>query len=739
MNDRTIIPAPGPREQGTWLDDYLPSTGIANFEPRSPLIDTGAIRGILYRQRWIVAGIVLIAAVIGLVATLLATPMYEARASVRVEPYGTQFLEGQDIAPQIASNQVFNLLATQVEVIKSRNLAKIVAENLNLGERTDLLGSNIDERRPPNMTDEQWLAEKENMAAGIIQSLVVAEVPQANWIISIGVRSSDPVLAAELANGYSDAFVASDTRNTVASNEYAQTYLQDQIERVRGELAVAEQASNAYARSNGIIVEQSSGEDGDDIVTLTNSSLVDINTRVSAARAARIEAEQRWRAIQSLPASQLPEVQTSSVMQQLIADRTGKQTELIALRQRYNDDFPEIQDILAQIRALDSQIQTIGNDIKATARSNYLVAQRQEQALENELGSLTTDSLAEQDRQVDFNVLERQADALRSQLRLLLDRFNQVNTAANAQSGRITALDAATVPGSPYAPSLFRNMAVALVLGMAFAGGLAVLRETFDTRIRSLDDVENRLGIPLLGHTPYVEESDIDYAGSNGQFGSLMEAYASIRSTIDFAMPREQNVIQLTSSQESEGKSTTAVILAELFAGMGRKTLLIDADLRRPSVASLAGLEKPKVGIVEVLLGHVDLQTAVISGLHENLDILPVGALPSNPTEIFASNQFRDFIAEYRNEYSLIILDSAPILGLADAPMLSRLVDGTVFVMEANRIQFNQARQACKRLRAGGGNIIGAVLTKYRAMEAGASYDYQYTYYRYGDETREQA
>jgi capsular exopolysaccharide synthesis family protein len=228
-----------------------------------------------------------------------------------------------------------------------------------------------------------------------------------------------------------------------------------------------------------------------------------------------------------------------------------------------------------------------------------------------------------------------------------------------------------------------------------------------------------------------VAERDISMEGSN-RFSTLMEAYSSIRAAVDFSLPRTSNVIQLTSSQAGEGKSTTAVILAEMFASFGRKTLLVDADLRRPSVAGLLGIERPKVGVVEVVLGHVELDDAVVKGVHENLEILPVGEIPPNPSEILASKEFRQFIERCRAEYSLVIFDSCPVMGIADAPMLGRLVDATIFVLEANTLPFSRARASVRRLNAAGAKTIGAVLTKYRALEAGQSYDYQYSYYSYG-------
>lgn len=732
MNERSIVQAPEAGRQGAWLDEYMPQGPLGSLQPRPKFFNFAAIRGIIFRQRWLVGTVISLALLGGVVVTLLSTPMYQADAKVSIQPYGQYVVEGQDTEQGFNPIQIFDFLATQVEVIKSRSLAQVVVSDLDLGSRNDLLGKDVDQGRAPGMSDAQWLEAKKELAASILIDSVVAEVPTKNWVIDIGFRSDNPALAAEIANAYADAFVATGSRNSVEDNQYALDYLKGQIEETRARLAEAEQVANSYARSSGIIVQaDGAAEEGAAPSTLTAVNLSSINARAANARAARIEAEQRWRAIQNLPAAQLPEVQSNPVLQGLVSDRTGKLAMLADLRQRYNDDFPQIQNLLAQIKVLETQIERSSADIKATVRNQFLVAQSQEQALQAELGSLTGDRLVEQDSQVELSALEREAQALREQLKSLLDRFNQVNSASGLDPGTINKIDAAMVPTSPYAPSIPRNMGLALVLGIALAAALAVLRETLDDRIRSLEEVEDKVGLPLLGHTPHVEDRDIEAHGTN-RFSALMEAYSSVRAAIDFSLPRNRNVIQLTSSQAGEGKSTTSVILAELFASLGRKTLLIDADLRRPSVASLLDIERPKVGFVEVLLGHVELEAAVVKGVHENLEILPVGEIPPNPTEILASRELRDFIEKYRHEYSLIIFDSCPVLGLADAPTLASLVDATVFVLEANRVPFGQARAAVRRLGMAGGNIIGVVLTKYRALEAGQEYGYQYGYYEYG-------
>ncbi|UYV15856.1 GumC family protein [Porphyrobacter sp. ULC335] len=733
MTERPIISSAEPAGQGNWLDPYIASRQMAVQQPSTQLINVSVIRGILFRQRWLVAGVLFAAATIGLIITLLVTPMYQATAKVSVKPYGETVVESQN-DQSVPTNQIYEYLSTLVERIKSRKLAAVVVDNLKLAERNDLLGPNVDEGRAPGTTDAQWQAAKREMAISKIADSVIVEAPQGNWVIEIGVQSESPVLAAEIANGYADAFVESDTQTSVESNKYALSYLTEQIEQTRARLQGAEEVANEYARSRGIIVQPVGGmesEDSGTAATLTSAKLGNINQRFIEARAARIAAEERWRAVQNLPASQLPEVQTSASLQGLVADLTAKRAQLAELRQRYNNDFPQIVNLRAQIDTINAQLERSTSDIKSALRNQLTVTRNQEQALARELEQLTGATLGEQDQKVELSVLDREAQALRDQLKILLDRYNEVTSAANVNPGTLQTLDAALVPSSPYSPNLLRNLSIALALGVALAAGLAVLRETFDDRIRSLEDVEDKLGLPFIGYTPYVAERDISIDGSN-RFSALMEAYSSIRAGIDFSLPRSSNVIQMTSSQAGEGKSTTSVVLAEMFASFGRKTLLVDADLRRPSVAKLLGIEKPKVGLVEVVLGHVQLEDAIVKGVHENLEILPIGEVPPNPTEILASQEFADFIDRCRGQYSLVIFDSCPVMGLADAPMLARLVDATVFVLEANTMPFSRARAAVRRISAAGGKTVGAILTKYRALEAGQSYDYQYTYYQYG-------
>ncbi len=698
------------------------------------MFDLPTLRGFAFRQRYILIATIVVALLAALVLTLLATPIFEARSSVRVEPQGNYIVEGQDLAPAITSGQVTSYLQTLGEVIESRKMAELVVDAMKLQENAAFLGKDIDDSRPPGIDDPQWEAQKRDLAIMKAQAGVGAEIPFDSRILKIRFTSNEPAIAASVANQYAKTFVADDNRRTLENNAYALEYLDEQISETRQRLQDAELEANAYAKRNGIVGPTSVNADnsygGEGGPTITALNLAQINSSYTEARANRIAAEQKWLAVANTPAAQIPEVQNNEVLRDLIGQRSILSAELADLKQRYDDTYPLVAEKDARLAELNRQITRTGSDIKAGIRSQYQVARRQEQALSAEVGKVSRDTLDEQDRRVRYGLLDREASAIRVQLATLLDRYNQIAAAENVQTGSITLLDPALKPGSPVSPNLTRNLLIALVLGSGLALTLAVMREVFDDRLRSLSDAEDKFGVPLLGHTPYVAEDEMgEHASAGGN--ALDEAYASIAIAIDHVLPGDTKVLQFTSSQASEGKTTSAIALAEKYARLGHRTLLVDADLRRPAMASALGMDRSQQGLVEVLQGKIDFDNVVMREKSNGLDILPLGTIPPDPVELMASALVRNFIVQHRDKYDRIIFDSSPVVGIADAPMLSRHVDATIFIVEANRVHFGQAKAALRRLRAAGASIPGLVLTKYRPQEAGQSYGYEYQYYSY--------
>ncbi|WP_095012023.1 GumC family protein [Tsuneonella mangrovi] len=728
MNDSPHPEPSNSASQTGWLEELLriePDGGYGPFN----MLDISKVRGFLWRQRYVLGGIVAGFLVLGFLITMLMTPIFQATSTVRVDPEMSTIVDDGQAPPDLRGNDYLRYISTLTTVIQSRSLALRVVDALDLGKNAEFVGSDA-ARLPP--------AKARDIAATMLMGEVKAETPDDNRIIQIHVRSPDPALAAKIANAYSDAFLEDDIRRSLAKNEYAQTYLSKQIGDVRKQLQDAERKAISYARTNRIVGDALLGQSYDPATgttsdqaappTTTASNLAAINAAYSAAVARRIQAQQRWDAIARTDPADLPEVQQSVAVQQLITNRAAAASQLADLQIRYGKKYPQVSELQAQIATIDRQITQVSNDIKDGIHQNYLIAQRQESALAGQLHKVSNETLNEQDRRVVFNQLQREAFSLRAQLQDLMARYNQISSAANARPGTITKLDAATVPGSPSSPNVVRNMLLALIAGVSVAVMLALLRDAFDDRLHTLDDVERKLALPPLGFTPFVADME-DEKDSVAQ----KEAYTAIRTSIDFALPRRGcNVIQVTSSQVGEGKTTVAEAIARKFAQMGRKVLLVDADLRKPSIAAQFGQARGKLGLPELLLGQCSLEDVLVEHDQPDLDVVPVGPLPANPTDILSSQQFADFIDQQRANYALIVLDSPPVIGLADSPVIAQLTDGLVFIIEANRAHFGQAKAAVRRLRQANANILGVVMTKFRPLDAGQAYDYQYNYYSYG-------
>ena len=723
-----------------YADDEPQAVGArAGDQEGGGFLNLPAIKAFLWRQRLVLIGVTVLALIVGLIITLLMPPVYTAAATLRVNPNPTMIVQGQELAdPSIPTNQADRYMRGIASILTSRNMALKVVDALGLQDSEAFVG----EALAAGGGDENAEQMRREIAASVLRSSLSVDVPLNSQVIAIYYSSEDPVLAARIANAYADTLMEENLRQGAGANSYALAYLEEQIGEVRSRLEEAETRAIDYARANRIVAEPiigpapvDPGTTGQTGVasTVTVGNLASVNQSYTSARANRIAAEQIWRSAANVPATELPMIQQNPVVQSLRQRKMTLEATRSDLIARYREDYPQIRELDAQIAELDRQIGEASAEIKDSIRSNYQIAQRQEEALAREVDRVSNATLDEQDRRVQYNLIDRDAQALRAQLAALLSRYNQVSSAANLESTTVSWLDRATVPGAPSSPDLILNMVLSFITGLGLAMGIAVLRESFDDRIRSTDQLERKLQLPVLGRTPFVSEEIQEEI--EDPFTPISEAYASIRATVDHAVRREHAVIQLTSSEPGEGKTTSAVALARKYASIGRKVLLVDLDLRRPGLTKMFGNAAPEVGVLDVLNSRVPLERALLPMAVENLDILPVAEVPANPVETMSSTLIVDFIERYRNQYDVIILDSSPVLGIADAPLLSRHVDAVVFVVEANQAQIGKAKVALRRLDDMNANLVGVVLTKFRAREAGENSEDQRHYYDYNSRT----
>jgi capsular exopolysaccharide synthesis family protein len=385
-----------------------------------------------------------------------------------------------------------------------------------------------------------------------------------------------------------------------------------------------------------------------------------------------------------------------------------------------------------QITSINREINNQAATIRKGIEINYLTLRKQEEALAANVGDLRLTALNEQGRRVQYNILKREVDTNRTLYDALLQRYKEVAAAAGIATNNLSVIDLAQVPVSPSSPNLIRNMLIALAAGIGLAAALVFGREQLDDVIRTPDDAQRKLGLPLLGVIPMSDKADPKEELSDPQ-SAISEAYHSFRTALGFSTPQgAPRSLLFTSSRPGEGKSTSAIAMAQGFGRIGRRVLLIDGDLRKPSLHRQLDLS-PRMGLVNLLTAQNSIADVVQHSAMENVDFVATGPLPPNPTELLTSDSLARTLSSALTSYDLVIIDGPPVMGLADAQLLARQVEGVTFVIETGRAHRGQAKAAVRRLLSAQAMIAGIVLTKFDAKRSGYGYGYGYSYgYSYG-------
>jgi succinoglycan biosynthesis transport protein ExoP len=316
----------------------------------------------------------------------------------------------------------------------------------------------------------------------------------------------------------------------------------------------------------------------------------------------------------------------------------------------------------------------------------------------------------------------------------LLQRYKEVGVTGGVTANNIAIVDRATPPREPSKPKLLVNMALAALLGLGLGVVAALVLEALDETLATPDDVEKKLGVSVLGVIPLLDKGESPANALADIRSGFSEAYYSLRTALQFSTPDgAPSSLLVTSARPAEGKSTTAYSVALNLARVGKRVLLIDGDLRNPSMHRVVGVENER-GMSNLLSGSADLDSVVQHTSQENLSFIPCGPLPPNPAELWGGERLHQFLSQTRTKFDHVVFDGPPVLGFADAPMLASAVNGTLFVLESRGTRRGQARGALRRLQVGRAHLLGAVLTKFSTKSTSyGGYDYAYDYH-YGAE-----
>lgn len=702
-------------------------------------LDLRAVLGAIKRDRLYLIGILATALACAIAVSILSTRIYSAQASVQIDQQRSAII-GDDgaLEPVVEGQEVERYLQTQVDILRSRALAQKVADDLGLYRSADF-ATRMNRQFATEPAPGKSIAEtRRGDTVDILRDQLTVDLPRTSRIVTISFKSPDPALARQIADAYAEAFIASSLVRRFESSRYARQYLQEQLGLAKQRLEKSEKESIAYARSAGLLdtnqlapADKSADGDVRPVGSLTTSNLVQINQELIAARAARIEAQQKWQQASSTPLLSLPEVQADPSIQNLLQERAGKRAEIAENSERHREDFPAMRQATARLKELDVQIDVLARNIRSATRERYEVARGREDALAGQVASLRGETLSEQSRAVRYNLLKRETDANRQMYDALLQRARQLNASAGVTDNNLSILDRAELPELPIAPRPIVNQALGLAAGFIACIAFLGLRNRLLDEISTPEDIAAKLAAPMLAVIPMLPRGTDPVATLKDKLSSLTEAYHVIRTKLDLASSRGRlRSVLVTSGRASEGKSTSAFALAIAFASANRRVLVIDGDMRRPSLHKLFDI-RPKEGLSNILAQQAGLEDCLIETSFAGLSFLPAGQIPPNPSDLLAGDTLRATLAEALERFDLVLVDGPPVLGISDALVYGQVLEGTIFVVASGRGRASFARDGLRRLSDAGANIVGTVLTMFDARRMGLAGEYEYYHHDY--------
>lgn len=688
------------------------------------------LKAMVFRQRFVIIGIVVLALLIAAISTFLTTATYQAEARIQIESDSNQILRGGDITGGNSAREIQAFLNGQVEILSSRKMAARIVDKLRLASNEKFFESMNVEPLIETTAGQNIQAARRSQAIGLLKDNINVQLTIGGNIASIYFTSPDKNTAITVANAYAEDLIKANIEKRFEATSYAREFLEEEIKASKKQLEESERQALQFARDTQIIdasdgVSTSDGQSAPKSITTAN--LVQSNADLSVARTERIKAQSRWNQASKTPIMSLPEVLNNSAIQTLQGRRAEVANELSSLSDVYKPQHPAYQKVEGQIQLIDNQIFGLASNIRNSIRSEYLTAAQQEETLKTQLNTFKNDTLDEQNKRVELNLLSRDLDTSRAQYESLLERFKEVSASSEIVTNNISIIDKAEF-AYKVSPNLIINMLLGGFLGLSLAAVVAFLREVLNDVIIVPDDIASKLRMPLLGVTPFTEFTRGLMEEISDRKSPIAESYTSIRSALDFSTTKgAPESLLVTSSQPSEGKSTTSVALAISFSKVGKKVLLVDADLRNPSLHKYINI-KNNDGFVSLLTNNREFSNVVQNIEGTNIDFIPAGQSPPNPAEILIAENIGQFIASVKDQYDHIIMDGPPIMGLADSPQISSVVAGTIVIARTGAVRGRQAKNAITRLQQANAKILGVILCQYDSSTQGYGYDYEYSY-----------
>jgi polysaccharide biosynthesis transport protein len=693
---------------------------------------------IVLRWRWVIAAIVTVAFIVGLIITLLMTPRYTATATIEISRQQDKIVQVQDVRPESSAVDL-EFYQTQYALLKARSLAEQVADELKLADSVAFLkmfnvkleGSGVFLSMSPDQMGPAKRNERKRKVVEVLLDHIGIAPIRGSRLVDVSFTSADANLSAQIANAWVKQFIATNLARRFDASSYARSFLESRLGKLREKLEESERQVVAYADAQRIISvpasDRGSGSGADRPIVAEDLSA--LNTALAEATADRI----RMQSAQGKAGSGAnTEALQNSAISALRQKRAEVASEYAKMLVQYEPQYPAARALSDQVTSLDRAIVREESRVIGTISNNYRGAVARENALKRRVEDLKNDLLNLKRRSIQYNIFQRDADTNRQLYDGLLQRYKEIGVAGGVGTNNVSIVDDADVPEKPSSPRLLLNLLLALLGGAIVAAVCTFVLEQIDETIKDPSEATQTTGLPLLGTIPNVPGGEVS-GDLKDRKSAPSEAYLSLQTNLQFAtdhgVPRS---LAITSTRPGEGKSTTAYAIALSLTRTARNVVLVDCDMRSPSIHNLTGLENDR-GVSSFLAGDDVLDTMVKSDSGSEVSVIVAGACPPNAAELLSGPRLSLLLERLLERFDHVIIDSPPVVGLADAPLIGSKVEGIIYVAQANGARASLIRAGIERLRNSSTRILGLVLTKFEAKQAHYGYGYDYGY-GYGSE-----
>jgi succinoglycan biosynthesis transport protein ExoP len=735
-------PAGGP---GDSLQNRSPFLAL-DLMPREPHLLDYLI--LLRKHQWLILFFLLAIVSIVSIATIRMQPIYEATARVEIDRENTNAIHFADSDAEDMYADLEDYITTQSKILQSETLAMLTVRSMGLDNLPEFGGNPAKPVRPAAPGSEASLHRPPALGA-FLGRMTIKRVPSSR-LLDVTFESTDPSLAARVVNAHLNNFIEQNFRSRYEAATQASNWLAGQLNEMKIKVENAEDARLAYERQNQIWTIDEKND-------ISSQKLADLNRQLTEAQADRINKEAVYQLAQAGNYDAISAVRESVVIQDILKQESALSAQYTDAVNQYGPKYPKVLRLQAQLKDLDQLVAREKTNIGNQMEAEYHGSRQRELLLKDALDEQKAETNQMAEKLVQYNILKREADTNKQLYDGMLQKLKEAGITAGLRSSNIRIVDPALIPGGPSRPNKTRNVMLSILVGLIGGIGLALLREYLDNTVKTPDDIETLARLPSLAVVPALSNSN---GKGNGRFAKLLkapviagregraelvshnmpqsqmsEAFRALRTSLLLSQAdHPPQVILMTSALPREGKTTAAVNLAVTLAQLGDKTLLVDADLRKPGInRALSLVDGKHAGLSSYLAGvsTLDLITVPHPAI-TNLAAIPTGPIPPNPADLLSSHKLTELIAELRTRYKFVVIDSPPIMAATDAVILSVLVDGVLLVVrsgETPKEAFTRTRDLLAGVKC---RMLGVVLNAVDASSPDYYYSYRYYPYSYG-------